>query len=108
MVGGSTATLDLASVSYLLFRLMPFLVATVLALAPLMVFSWKGAPYLALLMLTLALTSALGARVTALISAVLGRINSDWGVSSESTTGVRFNPVCTSFVIGHGSDHVMI
>jgi hypothetical protein len=114
MVGGSTATLDLASVSYLLFRLMPFLVATVLALAPLMVFSWKGAPYLALLMLTLALTSALGARVTALtsalgarvtalISAVLGRINSDWGVSSESTTGVRFNPVCTSFVIGHGS-----
>lgn len=103
----ATTSLDLASVSYLLFRLLPFLVATVLSLAPLMVFSWKGAPYLALLMLTLAVCSALGARVTSLLYAIGGAVSSLFGVSSSSAppefTAGPLNPVCTSFVIGHGS-----
>lgn len=101
---GSTATLDLLSVSYLLFRLLPFLVATVLALAPLMVFSWKGAPYLALLMLTLAACSALGARATAIIRAAFHAVRGTTNAANtpEFHAGAH-NPVCTSFVIGHGS-----
>lgn len=102
-----SVTLDLTTGSYLLFRLLPFLVATVLSLAPLMVFSWKGLVYLCLLLATLAAASFLGPTAGAALERVLGGVlGSSSGSSEEEARGAQaaqINAVCSAFVLGAGA-----
>lgn len=94
-----SVVLDLTTGSYLLFRLMPFLVATVLSLAPLLVFSWKGVPYLCLLLATLALSSVLGPAAEAVLRKVFPFLNYGGGFRSAA----HINAVCSAFVLGSGA-----
>lgn len=103
--------LDLTTASYLLFRLLPFLVATVLSLAPLLVFSWKGAPYLGLLLLTLVASSALGPMLTrgfdgAFSWMIMSWMPPSWMPSSwmPGAASTRVDAVCSAFVLGAGTE----
>ena len=84
-------TLDLPSAAYLLFRLLPFLTAAILTLAPALIFSWKGLPYLLLLLLTLTICSATAPFLASVAEAQLpvGRLPSA-------------SNVCSSFLLGGG------
>lgn len=96
------------SAMYLAFRLLPFLVATVLALAPLMVFSWKGMPYLIALLVTLAASKVVGgpvgklldyvtAQPIALATAQMPKMGPSLGVSAED-----MQRTCAAFSLGGG------
>jgi hypothetical protein len=97
------------SAAYLAFRLLPFLIATVLALAPLMVFSWKGLPYLFALLVTLAASKVVGgllgvgldyvtAKPIAWVAAQMPQMSSSRGWSAQD-----MQRTCAAFSLGGGN-----